>query len=108
MAETLALKEYEKYRKEENKKYISDFDREVKKLEKIDVAFQEVSARVNSVRSQLPRDIDSLLFYHFFTQIFHGPGAVFYCNAGEGADAFQGIVADFKDIMKGNEYEYTE
>ncbi len=31
-AEEKALKEYEKYRKEEDKKYISDFDREVKKL----------------------------------------------------------------------------
>ncbi len=28
-----AKKEYEKYRKAENKKYISDFDREMKKLE---------------------------------------------------------------------------
>jgi len=32
VAEALALKEYEKFRKEQNKKYISDFDREVKKL----------------------------------------------------------------------------
>jgi len=32
VAETLALKEYKKYRVEQNKDYISDFDREVKKL----------------------------------------------------------------------------
>lgn len=32
VAEALALKEYEKYRKEQDKNYISDFDREVKKL----------------------------------------------------------------------------
>ncbi|MBI2329980.1 hypothetical protein HYU94_01170 [Candidatus Daviesbacteria bacterium] len=32
VAEELALKEYEKYRKGRDKKYISDFDREVKKL----------------------------------------------------------------------------
>ncbi len=32
VAEELALKEYEKYRKERGKKYISDFDREIKKL----------------------------------------------------------------------------
>lgn len=31
-AEDKALKEYQKYRKEEDKNYISDFDREVKKL----------------------------------------------------------------------------
>jgi hypothetical protein len=31
-AETLALEEYEKYRKKQDKSYISDFDREVKKL----------------------------------------------------------------------------
>ena len=32
VAEALALDEYEKYRKEQDKNYISDFDREVKKL----------------------------------------------------------------------------
>jgi len=32
VAEALALKEYEKFRKEQDKNYISDFDREVKKL----------------------------------------------------------------------------
>ncbi|MDP1845530.1 MAG: RhuM family protein [Candidatus Moranbacteria bacterium] len=32
VAETLALKEFEKYRKKQDKNYISDFDREVKKL----------------------------------------------------------------------------
>lgn len=32
VAEEKALKEYEKYRQEQDKKYISDFDREVKKL----------------------------------------------------------------------------
>ena len=32
VAEALALKEYEKYRKYQAKNYISDFDREVKKL----------------------------------------------------------------------------
>ena len=32
VAEALALKEYEKYRKQQDKNYISDFDREVKKL----------------------------------------------------------------------------
>ncbi len=32
VAEALALKEYEKYRKEQDKNYVSDFDREVKKL----------------------------------------------------------------------------
>jgi len=32
-AEQKALEEYEKYRKDEDKKYLSDFDREVKKLE---------------------------------------------------------------------------
>lgn len=32
VAEALALKEYEKYRTEQDKNYISDFDREVKKL----------------------------------------------------------------------------
>lgn len=32
IAETLALGEYEKYHREQNKNYISDFDREVKKL----------------------------------------------------------------------------
>ncbi len=32
IAEALALEEYEKYRKEQDKKYVSDFDREVKKL----------------------------------------------------------------------------
>ena len=31
-AENKALKEYEKYRAEQDKNYISDFDREVKKL----------------------------------------------------------------------------
>lgn len=31
MAEALALKEYEEYRKIQDKNYISDFDREVKK-----------------------------------------------------------------------------
>jgi len=31
-AEVVALKEYEKYRQERDKNYISDFDREVKKL----------------------------------------------------------------------------
>ena len=30
--EALALKEYEKFRVEQDKNYISDFDREVKKL----------------------------------------------------------------------------
>ena len=33
VAEALALKEYEKFRKEQDKDYISDFDREVKKLQ---------------------------------------------------------------------------
>jgi hypothetical protein len=32
VAETLALKEYEQYRKEQDRNYISDFDREVKKI----------------------------------------------------------------------------
>jgi hypothetical protein len=32
VAETLALREYEKYRAEQDKNYISDFDREVKKI----------------------------------------------------------------------------
>jgi len=32
VAETLVLKEYEKYRKKQDKNYISDFDREVEKL----------------------------------------------------------------------------
>src|SRR3989344_3928319 len=32
VAETLALREFEKYRKEQDKDYISDFDREVKKI----------------------------------------------------------------------------
>lgn len=32
VAEILALGEYDKYRKEQDKNYISDFDREVKKL----------------------------------------------------------------------------
>ncbi len=32
VAEALALEEYEKYRREEDKNYISDFDREVKKI----------------------------------------------------------------------------
>lgn len=32
VAEALALGEYEKYRSEQDKDYISDFDREVKKL----------------------------------------------------------------------------
>ncbi len=32
MAEALALGEYEKYRIEQDKNYISDFDREVKKF----------------------------------------------------------------------------
>ncbi|MDO8657967.1 MAG: virulence RhuM family protein [Candidatus Levybacteria bacterium] len=32
VAEALALEEYEKYHKEQDKKYVSDFDREVKKL----------------------------------------------------------------------------
>ena len=32
VAEMLALKEYEKYRKEQDKNYISDFDKEVKKI----------------------------------------------------------------------------
>lgn len=32
VAVTLAMKEYEKYRKEQDKNYISDFDREVKKI----------------------------------------------------------------------------
>jgi len=32
VAETLALKEYEKFRKKQDRNYISDFDREVKKL----------------------------------------------------------------------------
>jgi len=37
VAEALALKEYEKFRVEQNKNYISDFDREVvKKLKAID------------------------------------------------------------------------
>ena len=33
-AENKALKEYDKYRQERDKNYISDFDREVKKLSK--------------------------------------------------------------------------
>ena len=32
VAETLALNEYEKYKKTQDKNYISDFDREIKKL----------------------------------------------------------------------------
>ncbi|MCJ7740613.1 cell filamentation protein Fic, partial [Candidatus Microgenomates bacterium] len=32
VAETLALEEYEKYRVIQDKNYVSDFDREVKKL----------------------------------------------------------------------------
>ena len=32
VAETLAFKEFEKYRKKQDKNYISDFDREVEKL----------------------------------------------------------------------------
>ena len=32
VAETLALNEFEKYRKEQDKNYISDFDKEVKKI----------------------------------------------------------------------------
>lgn len=32
VAATLAMKEYEKYRKERDKNYVSDFDREVKKI----------------------------------------------------------------------------
>ena len=32
VAEALALGEYEKYRKEQDKNYISDFDRAVKKI----------------------------------------------------------------------------
>ncbi|OGX54077.1 MAG: hypothetical protein A2321_02070 [Omnitrophica WOR_2 bacterium RIFOXYB2_FULL_45_11] len=32
VAETLALKEYEKFRKVQDKNYVSDFDREVKKI----------------------------------------------------------------------------
>lgn len=36
IAEALALSEYEKYRKEQDKNYISDFDREVKKIFSID------------------------------------------------------------------------
>ena len=32
VAETLALKEYEKFRRKQDKNYISDFDREVKKI----------------------------------------------------------------------------
>lgn len=36
VAEALALGEYEKYRVEQNKNYISDFDREVKKIAEID------------------------------------------------------------------------
>lgn len=32
VAEALALEEYEKYRVEQDKNYISDFDREVKKI----------------------------------------------------------------------------
>jgi hypothetical protein len=35
VAETLALKEFEKFRKKQDKNYISDFDREVKKILKI-------------------------------------------------------------------------
>jgi hypothetical protein len=35
-AENKALEEYEKYRKEQDKKYISDFDREVRKLLEMD------------------------------------------------------------------------
>jgi hypothetical protein len=35
-AEEKALKEYEKYRGEQDKNYISDFDREVKKLLEIE------------------------------------------------------------------------
>jgi hypothetical protein len=38
IAEALALEEYEKYRKERDKNYISDFDREVKKLLKKKIA----------------------------------------------------------------------
>ncbi len=41
-AEQKALAEYEKYRKERDKKYISDFDREVKKLEK-EVDYPKIS-----------------------------------------------------------------
>ena len=32
VAETLALREFEKYRQEQDKNYISDFDKEVKKI----------------------------------------------------------------------------
>ena len=32
VAENLALEEYEKYHKDEDVKYVSDFDREVKKM----------------------------------------------------------------------------
>ena len=35
VAEMLALKEYEKFRIEQDKNYISDFDREVKKILKL-------------------------------------------------------------------------
>ena len=36
VAEALALGEYEKYRVEQDKNYISDFDREVKKILKME------------------------------------------------------------------------
>ena len=36
VAESLALKKYEKYSKEQDKKYISDFDREIRKLLEVD------------------------------------------------------------------------
>lgn len=36
VAETLALSEFEKYCKVQDKKYVSDFDREVKKLLEMD------------------------------------------------------------------------
>ncbi|MDO8520730.1 MAG: hypothetical protein Q7S52_01315, partial [bacterium] len=35
VAEALALGEYEKYRRKQDKEYISDFDREVKKISKM-------------------------------------------------------------------------
>jgi len=36
VAEALALEEYEKYRQEQDKNYVSDFDREVKKIMEIE------------------------------------------------------------------------
>ncbi len=46
-AENKALEEYEKYRKAQDKKYVSDFDREVKKLLEVDKKTQKTSVHKN-------------------------------------------------------------